>query len=372
VQRFGKECVGGAEAHAWQLTTWLRNNTDWQIEVLTSCAKDYRHWKNEYPSGLQKEDGIAIQRFPVRFPRWSGIFALTSRLVFAWTRRFQNRHGALGAVTLFLQRIWLMLQGPYTPELVKYIQDQKYQTDFFLFFTYLYYPTVVGLPHVKDKACLIPTAHDEPPFYFDLVAKMLEGSFKIITNTPVEKSLMQRVHGLDEGRFLEGAFGLPDLTPSKALTNPYPNPYIKSEKGRQPITLVLAGKMEDDFSLPTSPHILYLGFVKDEQKTDLIRYAGAIVNPSRLESLSMIVLEGLTMGKPILVTYHCDVLRSYAETLPTVQAYRDYDEFESLLQELSSQNFVPQLDHANTGRDWVLDHFSWEKVRDNILQSMPK
>ena len=40
--------------------------------------------------------------------------------------------------------------------------------------TYLYYPTVVGLPFVADKAILIPTAHDEPYIYFKIYKKIFE------------------------------------------------------------------------------------------------------------------------------------------------------------------------------------------------------
>ena len=53
---------------------------------------------------------------------------------------------------------WSEEQGPYSPQLIEYIKNKKAEYDLFIFVTYLYYPTVVGLPFVADKAILIPTA----------------------------------------------------------------------------------------------------------------------------------------------------------------------------------------------------------------------
>ena len=44
VQRCGREVNGGAEKHCLQVAT--RMATQWQTEVLTTCALDYMTWDN--------------------------------------------------------------------------------------------------------------------------------------------------------------------------------------------------------------------------------------------------------------------------------------------------------------------------------------
>ncbi|RZJ99133.1 MAG: hypothetical protein EOO43_27220 [Flavobacterium sp.] len=61
VQRYGLEVNGGAEYHCRILAEKL--NSIYQLEVLTSCAKDYTTWRNEYDSGLSEINGVKIRRF---------------------------------------------------------------------------------------------------------------------------------------------------------------------------------------------------------------------------------------------------------------------------------------------------------------------
>ena len=37
----------------------------WEVDVLTTCARDHYTWANEYPPGVTTVDGVAVHRFPV-------------------------------------------------------------------------------------------------------------------------------------------------------------------------------------------------------------------------------------------------------------------------------------------------------------------
>ena len=47
VQRYGMEIVGGAEYLTRLIAEHLKN--DYEIEILTTCARDYKLWENAYP-----------------------------------------------------------------------------------------------------------------------------------------------------------------------------------------------------------------------------------------------------------------------------------------------------------------------------------
>ena len=61
VQRYGTEILGGAEYACRLLAEHLVQRHD--IEVLTTCARDYITWKNEYPEGQDRIRGVTVRRF---------------------------------------------------------------------------------------------------------------------------------------------------------------------------------------------------------------------------------------------------------------------------------------------------------------------
>ena len=50
VQRYGTEILGGAEYLCRLIAE--RQSSHHQVDVLTTCARDYITWKNEYPNQL--------------------------------------------------------------------------------------------------------------------------------------------------------------------------------------------------------------------------------------------------------------------------------------------------------------------------------
>jgi len=63
VQRCGNEIRGGAESVCLNLAKQLSRN--FEIEILTTCAKDYVSWKNHYDEGTEILNDICIRRFKV-------------------------------------------------------------------------------------------------------------------------------------------------------------------------------------------------------------------------------------------------------------------------------------------------------------------
>ena len=66
VQRYGPAIHGGAERQARYLAEHLAQHAD--IEVLTTCASSDISWANEFATGRETINGIAVRRFRVASP----------------------------------------------------------------------------------------------------------------------------------------------------------------------------------------------------------------------------------------------------------------------------------------------------------------
>ena len=70
VQRYAEDIGGGSELHARYIAEHLAAFAD--VRVLTTCARDYISWKNEYPPGVCDDTTSSLcgrSHFRSRFER---------------------------------------------------------------------------------------------------------------------------------------------------------------------------------------------------------------------------------------------------------------------------------------------------------------
>ena len=177
IQRYGAEILGGSEYHCRLIAERLA--TRHEVEVLTTCARDYITWKNEYPEGSDRIRGVTVRRFASTRQRDIEAFNTYSEWIFS------NDHTRDDEVN------WLEMQGPWCPALIEYLTRHHKSYDAIIFFTYLYAPTVLGLEVDPARSILVPTAHDEPAIRLGIYKEMFRLPTAIAYNTDVERNFLK-------------------------------------------------------------------------------------------------------------------------------------------------------------------------------------
>ncbi len=373
-QRYGLEVNGGSELHCRQLAEKLKDVYD--VEVITTCAIDYITWDNYYPEGLCEVNGIPVRRFKVSKSRNMDSFGKLSASVLG------VRH------TDADEDRWIDEQGPYSTECVEYLIKNSGDYDVIIFMTYLYYITARCLAGGNiPNAFLLPTAHDEPPIYLNYYRKVFKAPKGIIYNTTEEREFCEKRFGIknipniiagvgvdipDEKELFDAKerYGLNDymiyagrIDESKGCGTlfKYFSEYKKRNGGD--LKLVLIGKAVMD--IPKQDDIVHLGFVSDIEKFSLIKDARLLVLASEFESLSMVVLESMIYGRPVLVNGKCMVLRGHCKKSNAGLYFENYFEFEGALNYLLTHAEEYEVMREN-GKRYVNENYRWEIIIEKI------
>ncbi len=372
VQRYGKEILGGSEALARQLAERLSRRHE--VTVLTTTAKDYITWKNEYEPGEEKVRGVRVMRFPVEGERNLEEFNKFSEEVYK------------GQTTKEQELEWIQRQGPVTPALVDYLKKEHERFDLVVFFTYLYYPTYYGLQVAPEKSILVPTAHDEPPLRLGIFREMFQLPSSFVFNTeaeevlvlerfPVHKKMRETigmgmelldqpdVHSFRRKHDIPGKYllyaGRIDAGKGMEELFRYFDFYKEEHPGSGNLQLILIGRL--GMKLPASSSIRYIGFVDEGDKLSAMAGAVAVVQPSRMESLSIVTLEAFSVGTPVIVTAASRVLIDHCRRANAGLYYGDFEEFEEVLSLLlTDRNLGRSL--GRNGQTYVKENYGWNKV----------
>ncbi len=378
VQRYGMEVNGGAEV----LCRWVaeRMRKYFEVEVLTTCALDYLSWDNHFSEGETTVNAVTVRRFPTDASRDMKQFNTFARTLFASDQR-----------PLVDELTWLKLQGPYSSSLLTYIKEHEFQYDLFIFVTYSYLTTFLGLQIVPRKSLLIPAAHDEPHFYFTACQPIFHLPAGIIYNTSEERRLVHEQWHNETVPWCVAGIGIEETeTQATMLTTDtsyehFPPPYLlyagrvdvmkgcrelltyflRYVKERQnDLHLLLLGKQT--MEIPQHPNIHAPGFVTAFQKSAAFQEASLVINPSEYESLSLLLLEGWQAGVPALVNGRSDVLAEHCLASNGGLYYTNYDEFAFCLDlMLTNQPLREKL--GAQGKAYVADRYSWDTVEKTYV-----
>jgi glycosyltransferase involved in cell wall biosynthesis len=426
VQRYGSEVLGGSEQLCRLLAERLAAQHD--VEVLTTCARDYVTWQNEYPEGSDRVRGVTVRRFATARTRDIDAFNRYSEWIFS------NPHSREDEME------WLKQQGPWCPALLDHLRRQHQQYDVLIFFTYLYATSVLGTEINPGRSVLVPTAHDEPAIKLSIFQDLFSRVAALCYLTESEKQFVQRQ--FPNRPLLEELIGV-------GIDIPQPQPYPRmpappeeetagdgetngetaetAKSGNGPDTPDADSKTDEDqptreypshllergsvfrrrhrlygpialyggridpgkgceelieyfssyvkeggdatlalmgvklMALPEEPFIRFAGLLSDGERIQALGAATVVICPSPYESLSLLALEAMSVGTPVLVNARSAVLVEHCVRSNGGLWYADRNEFIECLNLLMSD---PRLRAAlgRNGRDYVRKNYRWEVV----------
>lgn len=367
IHRYGEGVAGGSEAHCRGLVQELRNTHD--VEVLTTCARDYLSWRNEFEPGETLADGIRVTRYRTGAVRDLNRFAAVSDHVFGEAHTRADEEG------------WIEENGPYCPDLVDAVRGRA-DVDFFLCYSYRYFTAAKGALAAGRRAILVPTAEEDPAIHLAVFGDLFRSVRGLLYLTPEEQGLIEKSAGTIDApsRVIGSGVNAHRAGPAPRQGLGVPASYvlyagrIDRNKGVDVLfryylwlaaewpecpPLLLAG--HPVLEIPTHPKIRHLGYVSDDEKSSLIEGAEIVLMPSGYESLSMIVLEAWALSRPVLANAACAVLEGQCRRSNGGLFYRDYAEFRLALRKLMGEVELRATLGAQ-GQRYVEATYSWAKA----------
>lgn len=422
IQRYGAEILGGSEYHCRLIAERLAARHD--VEVLTTCARDYVTWKNEYPEGTDRIRGVVVRRFANTRIRDIQAFNKYSDWI------FHNPHSAED------ERTWLEMQGPWSPGLLEHLRKHHQSYDALIFFTYLYAPTVLGLQIDPARSILVPTAHDEPAIQLGIYRDVFRTPAAIAYNTEVEKNFLKTtfdiratveetvgcgvdllqgegsadlqadelgrdrsdrersgrrelaLDGLDTGDDLSSATEKNDRDlPAHIRERGAPfrrrhrlsGPFLLyggridagkgceelleyftsyKEEGGEAVLALMGVKL---MQLPEVPWVKFAGLLSERERLEALEAATIVVVPSPFESLSLLALEAMAVGTPVLCNARSEVLVDHCLKSNAGLYYADRDEFIACTNLLLADDRLRRRMGRN-GKEYVKRNYRWDVI----------
>ncbi|MBA3296380.1 MAG: glycosyltransferase [Acidobacteria bacterium] len=379
VQRYGADINGGAEQHARYIAERLARHVD--VEVVTTCARDYITWRNERAPGAETVNGIAVRRFPVDHERDPQVFGRHSRRVFEQTHSIAD------------ELSWLQSEGPASRKMIDYLA-RKDAFDYVILFSYRYFHAYHAARRLASKAILVPTAERDSAIGLSIFGPIFRGVRGIMYNSHEERAM---VHAAAHNETVPGVVvGVGSDVPDRAdgdrfrRTFKLDRPFalyigrIDENKGCKELfehyqryattfplglDLVLIGSAV--MAVPNHSRVHHLGFLDDRDKFDALAASDVLIMPSYFESLSMVALEAWAMGTPVLANGRCDVLKGQCIRSGAGLYYETYEEFAETLYALESRGPL----HARlgrNGREYFRTNYAWPVIEKKYLDMLER
>jgi len=382
--------AGGAEVATRNLAEQL-SRRGFNVQVLTTCCRSPfdSWWKNTIPESVEEINGVTVRCFPVKSKGEDLYHEVNYRLI----------HGM--EVDIISQRQFVE-NSINSPALVEYAKTNT-QGHLVIAIPYTQGLTYSLIQALEGRASIIPCFHDEPQFQWVTTAEMLDLSRHIYFLTEEEKSLSIKYYGRLIGRRLvespvigvgvelpvavnsllsktsklkdtKSHYNLPDSFFVYAgrkdigkniltLTNYFQKYRVNGGKS----TLVFLGGGDSNL-VPNEKGFLDLGFVTEEDKYLIISQSLGLINLSKNESFSLVLMEAWLCEIPVIVDKKGLVTTAHCINSQGGIPVNSFEEFELALKSLQDQEANKKL--GEFGKRYVQNNYSWNAVLNNLLGSL--
>lgn len=378
--RYGHDVVGGAEAVLREVAHGLAAR-GWDVEVLTTCARDHFSWANELPDGTTRDGDVTVRRFPV-----ANDSAGTDR------RRVEEALARGEAVTVADQERWVN-DGLRVPELYHHLLEHAGDYRALVVSPYPFWTTFACGQIAPERTILRPCLHDEPYARMELFQPLFSGVAGMWLQTEPEADLARRLfnvpaqtavvgegvpvpagHDPDRFRARHGVVGRFVLYGGRREGAKGWEPLLEGfaravRRHHLDLTLVTFGSGEIHAPPDMADRVVDLGFLSDEDRDDAYAAADAYLQPSALESFSRTVMEAWLAGTLVIANGASEVVRWHCERSGAGLVYGDEHELEECLRLVAEAPDVA-AELAAPGRQYVLDHYTWPVTLDRMEQTL--
>jgi glycosyltransferase involved in cell wall biosynthesis len=380
---FGPDSAGGAEHQARQLALALLTQGA-PVEVWTTVGRDSFAPPDlaYYPLGMSAVDGIPVRRFPITLPtEHPTIPPVIAKRSYLGPQPWQ---------TEFPQHELRLLASLVSSDALLAAIEQERTSRRFIFMPYPFPTTFWGLILAGERGFLLPCLHDEPYAYYQSYRWMFQQARRILANSHGEAAFARRLYNLPEAQVAYCGEGI-DLQQQGdgarfRATHGIGGPllffagarrvkntdllvrYLREYWARrgQPLTLILTGRELPEIPTALQQLVINLGYLSEQERSDAYAAADLFINPSTIESFSIVLMESWLQGVPALVNGDCDVTRAAAELSGGGLSFRNFGEFATALDILLADSAL-RKELGERGREWVLENCRWEAVAQRTL-----
>ena len=174
VHRYGLDVNGGAEYHCRVLAEHMVSR--YEVDVLTSCARNTLPWDNAYQAGVEVINQVNVHRFPLEKMRDDVLF--------------DELYKKLGKGDKEIEEEWISQMGPYCPSFISFLEENADKYEAVIFITYAFYLTVKGMGLHLKNSILLATAHDDASVRLPIYREVFQAPTAFLYNSVEEKEFI--------------------------------------------------------------------------------------------------------------------------------------------------------------------------------------
>jgi glycosyltransferase involved in cell wall biosynthesis len=401
--RYGADIGAGPEHGCRLIAEQVSDRHD--VDVLTTCARDPRTWRNEYAEGADRIRGVLVRRFSVSHTHdRAGFNQFTSRLLGA-------PHGRQEELE------WVRRLGPWTPGVIEHLKRHHRSYDAIIFFGAFHPATVHGAAVAPERSIIFPYLQWHPALRFALWTDLLTSVRGIGLFCEAERTLLRKYVRASTGTEELIGIGI-DPPPQQSYPRHQQDPAdslpadedvpgdeeeaaddsyldargapfrrrhrlygtfalyggrVEPDNGCEEMlqyfdsyaasngdtTLVLMGvKM---MKVPEEPYLRLAGVLPERERMVAYEAADFTIAPASTDLVAQPLLESFAVGTPVLASAANAASVGHCRRANAGLYYSNADEFGEAVRLLTTNRRLCEVLGEN-GRRYVQQHYRWDSV----------